>query len=382
MNAKMQTDSTTKRTVEIVIEHDADLKATLSAFQKVCNLLSPIGWNNGKPKSRRALHDAAYHKVKGIIKAQMTQTAIRFVSGCYSKKKRRKLSQPVRFKRPFTLFLVGERGRDARFCRDGTLSIWTVSGRKRLAYYAPPYSRTLLCSALRIDSITVRERKGKLVGFVTITLPKPEPKGSCFVGVDLNVSNPLVAVSEKGKVFFQSGVFFNWWKRRFRKYRARLQRKLAERKGQRRETRSLRRRLQHLWHRQRNFTRTYCHTLAKRFVDWCGADAVIALENLKNLRKRVEKGNGSAATNRKVAQFPYGLLARYIAQKAELQGIKVIAVCPRDTSVTCFRWGGGGASALRFSLSALRFGLPCGHQRCLEHFAPCLGEGSNDAVSL
>ncbi len=43
MNAKMQTDNTTKRTVEIVIEHDSDLAATLSAFQKVCNLLLSIG---------------------------------------------------------------------------------------------------------------------------------------------------------------------------------------------------------------------------------------------------------------------------------------------------------------------------------------------------
>ncbi len=89
MNAKMQTNNTTKRTVEIIIEHDADLTATLSAFQKVCNLLSPIGWNNGKPKSRRALHNAAYHKVKGKLRSQMTQTAIRFFSVVFACSSRR-----------------------------------------------------------------------------------------------------------------------------------------------------------------------------------------------------------------------------------------------------------------------------------------------------
>ncbi len=67
MNAEKQGSNTTKRAVEIVIEHDSDL-------------ISPICWNSGKPKSRRALYDAANCKVKSIVSVQMTQTAIRFVS--------------------------------------------------------------------------------------------------------------------------------------------------------------------------------------------------------------------------------------------------------------------------------------------------------------
>ncbi len=338
MNAKKQTDSKTKRTVEILIEHDADLTATLSAFQKVCNHLSPICWNNGKPKSRRALHDAAYHKVKGIVSAQMTQTAIRFVSACYSKKKRRKISQPVHFKRPFALFLVGERGRDACFCPDGTLSIWTVSGRKRLAYYAPPYSRTLLRSALRIDSIRVKERKGKLVGFVTITLAKPKAEGLHFVGVDLNETNHIVGVKETGEVFFVSGLNYRIWMTKHRKLRARLQRKLAERKGQRRGTRSLRRRLQHLLLRQRNFTRTYCHTVAKGLVEWAGKDAILVLERLQNLRKKTS----NTALNRRLHLFPYAKLRNYIVQKAEMKGMAVLFVDPSFTSQTCHACGSRG----------------------------------------
>ncbi len=89
MNAEKQGSNITKRAVEIVIEHDSDLTATLSAFQKVCNLLPPICWNNGKPKSRRALYDAAYRKVKSTVKAPMTQTAIRFVSVVFACSSRR-----------------------------------------------------------------------------------------------------------------------------------------------------------------------------------------------------------------------------------------------------------------------------------------------------
>jgi putative transposase len=100
---------TIKRTIPILIEHDNDLKATLHAFQQVCNALSPICWNGGKLFSARSLQKHAYHQVKGIVSAQMTCTAIRLVAACYSKRKRKKLSGTVNFKKPFAVFLIGKR---------------------------------------------------------------------------------------------------------------------------------------------------------------------------------------------------------------------------------------------------------------------------------
>ena len=84
-----------------------------------------------------------------------------------------------RFDRPVALFLVGERGRDADFRADGTLSIWTVAGRKHISYIVPTALRPLFESAKEIDSVTVIERKGKFYGRVALTLDAPEPKGSC-----------------------------------------------------------------------------------------------------------------------------------------------------------------------------------------------------------
>ena len=45
--------------------------------------------------------------------------------------------RPFRFQRPRALFLVGKRGRDADFRQDGTLSIWTLAGRKHITYTVP-----------------------------------------------------------------------------------------------------------------------------------------------------------------------------------------------------------------------------------------------------
>src|SRR5260370_37960126 len=103
------------------------------------------------------------------------------------------------------MFLVGVRGRDADIRADGTLSIWTVAGRKRLPYNVPTALRLLFDAAKEIDSVTVIERKGRLYGRVALTLEVPAPKGIMPVGVDLNETNALVAVDADGRELFLSG---------------------------------------------------------------------------------------------------------------------------------------------------------------------------------
>jgi len=326
---------TIKRTIPILIENDQDLKTTLSAFQKVCNILSPICWNGGKPFSARSLHKHAYHQVKGVVSAQMTCTAIRFVAACYSKRKLRKLSDAVTFKKPFAVFLIGKRERDASIKEDGTISIWTVGGRKRLAFSVPDYFVGYFLNALSFDSLTVKEQNGQLIGYLCVTLPKPAEKGSVLVGADRNETNLLVAAKETGEIFFESGLKLRIWRKKHRKKLARLQKKLAERKAQRKDTRSLRRVLKRLSLSQRNFTKTYCQIVAKRFVVWAGTDAILAFENLKFSQGK----KGSKALNRRLHQFPHGLLLRCIRNKAEMVGIPIFLVNPAYTSQSCSRCG-------------------------------------------
>jgi transposase len=284
---------TTKRTIPIRLEYDEDLKATLSAFQQVCNQLSPACWNGGKPRSARSLHKHAYSQVKGIVNSQMTCSAIRLVAFCYSRRKRPKLTGAVTFKKPFALFLIGKRGRDAAIRKDGTISIWTVGGRKKLPFFVPEHFLGYFVNAISYDSLIVKERNGQLIGYLCVTLPKPAAKGSILIGIDRNETNLLVAVKETGEVFFENGLRLRIWRTKHRKKVARLQRKLAERKAQRKDTRSVRRALKRLSSRQRNFTRTYIQTVAKRFAEWAGNDALLVFERL-NFRQGKK---GSAALN-------------------------------------------------------------------------------------
>jgi IS605 OrfB family transposase len=218
------------------------------------------------------------------------------------------------------------------------ISLWTVGGRKRLAFSTPDYFLGYFLNALSFDSLTVKERNGWLIGYLCVTLPKPALTGSISVGVDRNETNFLVAVKEKGEVFFDSGLNLRVWRKKHRKKVARLQKKLAERKAQHKDTRSVRRLLKRLSLCQRNFTKTYCQTVAKRLVAWAGTDAILALENLKFQQGK----KGSEALNRRLHRFPHGLLLRCLRNKGEMLGIPLLLVNPAYTSQTCSRCGNLG----------------------------------------
>jgi hypothetical protein len=64
------------------------------------------------------------------------------------------------------------------------ISLWTVGGRKRLAFSVPDYFLGYFLNALSFDSLTVKERNGQLIGYLRATLQKHAVKGSISVGVD------------------------------------------------------------------------------------------------------------------------------------------------------------------------------------------------------
>src|SRR5438552_14849690 len=120
-----------QRTIPIMIERDPDLERTLEAFREVQHALSEPCFNEGKPLGALALQRLMYHSVKGTLNAQMTISAIRTVAGAYqsAKSNKKPATRPFLFKQAHALFLIGCRGRDADFRKDGTLSIWTLAGR-------------------------------------------------------------------------------------------------------------------------------------------------------------------------------------------------------------------------------------------------------------
>ena len=345
-----------QRTLTVIFPDDADLRATLHAVNTVKQTLSPVCYNNGTPLGALPLQRAAYQTVKGTVSSQLTISAIRVVAAAYAsaKRNRKAATRPFSFVRPSALFLIGQRGRDADFRADGTLSIWTVAGRKRITYAVPAYFKPLFAAAVEFDSMTVIERNGGLLGRVTVTLALPDPKGVHPIGVDRGETNILVAVDADDNETFVSGLAYKVANRKQHKVRSRLQRKYASRKAEGQDTRSIRRLFKRLGRRQRNRTRTFVQTAAKQLVTSVAADSVIVLEDLRipQVAKRMRWKQG---TRRRMSQWARSLLERCITNKAEQFGIAVAYVNPAYTSQTCSRCG------LRGHRLKHRFSCVCGY---------------------
>jgi IS605 OrfB family transposase len=372
----------TQRTLTILLPNDADLRATLDVFRSVQNAVSETAFNSGKPLRAVELQRAVYEQVKGQLSSQLTITALRIVAGAYASAKRNyakrvrteakrraryeakgwtykpRLIKPASvcaFTRPSALFLVGERGRAADFRADGTLSIWTIAGRKRLTYSVPAALRLLFDAAKEIDSVTVLERPGKLYGQVALTLDAPEPTGVVPVGIDLNETNAVVAVDADGREFFQSGKAVKVHSARTMQATKRVQRKLATKKAESKDTHSVRRARKRLAGRRKRRTRAFARGTAKRLVAWAPADAVLVFEDLQ-MQQPFRGVTRGVALRRRLSRWQRGAIRQAVANKAQLVGVALASVNPAYTSLICSRCG------LRGLRKRHSFGCPhCGH---------------------
>lgn len=360
-----------QRTITIRLPDDPDLRDTLAKFQALQNQLSPLCFNDGNIIGALQLQREQYHAVKGTLSSQMTIMAMRLVSGAYvaarkghqrrlKAEARRKakyerkgwnyrprfLKEPgvCKFERHSAMFLVGARGRDASFPKDGTLSIWTTGGRKHLAYTIPSAFQETFAQASEIDSVTVIERHGKLLGRVVLTLEVSEPKAIHPIGVDLNETNAVVAVDPDGQAFFVSGRDIKVRNKRTRKTRKRLQGRLASRKAQKRDTRSVRRSLKRQGRRNSNRTRTFAQTAARRLCDWAAADSVLVFEALcvpppaKGTVGCKDRAKGKSL-RRRLSFWQHGLIRQCVENRAQRVGLAIAEVDPSYTSQNCSRCG-------------------------------------------
>jgi putative transposase len=346
------------RSATILLPDDDDLRATEAAFQGVQQALSVACYHDGEPLGALALHRACYRQVLGPLSSQMTCSAIRLTAAAYASARGngRPAQHPFAFRRARALFLVGTRGRDAEFRADGTLSIWTVAGRKRLANVVPDAFKETLTAAKEIDSLTVIERDGRLLGRVTLTLEAPEPQDVHPVGIDLNETNALVAADSGGRTLFVSGREVKVCNRRDFKTRKRVQQKHAARKAEHKDTRSARRLLKRLGRKRSNRTRTFAQTAAKQLVKWVQANAVLVFEALTVPHPTKGRVRGKAV-RRRLSAWQRQLIRQATERKAQEAGVVVAEVNPAYTSQTCSRCG------LRGIRRRHRFTCPsCGHE--------------------
>jgi len=325
-----------KRTIPIILETSPDISATVKEFNRYQRTISPIAFNAGKPLGAIELQRIVYHQIPTTLSSQLRCSAIRLTTAAYSaaKSNRRAIRKPFLFKRPRALFLIGKAGRDASFRKDSTLSIWTVNGRKRINYRIPERFQRDLSKAKPVDCLVIRDN-GKAT--LCLTLEVPDPKGTIPVGIDLGVNNALVASTKKATLVV-SGKQLAIRNKRTRKVRSRLQSKLAGKKAQRTDTKSVRGTLKRLSRKTRNRNKTFCRQTAATLCKWAPADAVLVFEDLKIPRSR-KKQHLRKGARRKLNSWFYRLMLQSVKNRAERAGLAIGFVDPAYTSQLCSSCG-------------------------------------------
>jgi len=314
-----------RRTIPIILDENALVSATVTEFTRYQNAISGTCFNSGDPLRALALHQAVYHTVPTHLKSQMHCSAIRATAATYAtlRSKGRPITKPVRFRRPSALFLSGK---DFTFKPDSIVSINTLSGRQKVGWRIPDHFLADFESAKSVDSMRISSNGAHLC----ITLEVPEPAGAVPVGVDLGVTNALVA-STNSDTLFVNGKSLAVSNTKLRKTRSRLKSKLSGKKAQHTDTRSVRRVLKRLSRTHHNRNLTFCRETAAQLCRWVPPNAVIVLEDL-SFKPRTKKEHIRKGTRRKLNQWFFSMMATAIQQRAERHGIAVTKVDPAYTS--------------------------------------------------
>ena len=157
--------------------------------------------------------------------------------------------------------------------------------------------------------------------YVTVDVPEPPVQDvPDYLGVDLGVKN--IAASSDGTIY--AGGHVNGLRGRQRRLRKRLQAK---------GTRSAKRRLKMRRRKEARFGAHINHCISKALVDEAkGTSRGIALEDLQGIRDRVSVRRSQRST---LHAWSFHQLRQFVAYKAQLAGVPVVYVDPKNTSRTC-----------------------------------------------
>jgi len=196
----------------------------------------------------------------------------------------------------------------------------TLAGRQRLPIRFGAYQ------AARMDRISGQAdlilRDGVFYLYVTIDMPTPPPiETTGVLGVDLGIVE--IATDSEGPSY--SGEPVKSMRRRLKRIRGLLQSKA---------TKSAKKHLTKMRHKQSRYVRDVNHQISKKIVETALRSAkTLALEELSGIRKR---SNGFGREMRwLMGNWAFDQLAQFIRYKAEQAGIPIVFVDPRNTSREC-----------------------------------------------
>lgn len=292
--------------IKVEPEDPQELSLIIVRFNNACNYLSEIAFNeklfHWLPLQRRAYHEI--RQVFGITAAETT-IVVRKVAYAYRDRTKRNQQAIFKLRGSIPLFKHLYRGEAVQFY-NFTAPIIVKGG-------------VILPKHPKEGVLLYRNGKFMIHQAVEIEIPQPyEAKN--YLGCDLGVKNILV--DSDGKIY--SSGHLNGLRKRHSRLRAKLQSK---------GTHSARKLLNKRRNRESCFARDINHQISKSVVEKAlTATFGIALEDLKGIREHVKVRK---ADRRQHNSWGFNQLRQFVTYKAELKGVPLVLVDPKNTSRTC-----------------------------------------------
>jgi len=290
------------------------LKHTLEMTNAAANYISGLAWEK-YTFHQFSLHKIAYHatREKFPLTAQIVVRCISKVADAYKVGK-----AGMRVFKPF-----GSISYDSRILSynltASTVSIWTLEGRKTIPFVCGDRQRDLLQGQRGESDLCLVEGKFYLMAVCDIETPETKDIDG-FLGVDMGIAN--IAVDSDGEIF--QGKSMKGVRYRHRQLRQKLQKK---------GTKSSRRLLKKLSGKEHRFATWTNHNISKSIVAKAkDTGRGIAIEELGGIHDRVTFRRSQRAT---LHSWSFFQLRTFLEYKARLNGVKIVAVDPRNTSRAC-----------------------------------------------
>lgn len=288
-----------------------DLKSLMIMHNVVFNFASPIQFTE-KQNSLVILHNKVYHPIRKLYSDIPSQVIIKAEQECLSsykstKSNKHKLSGPI-VKKNLSMRLdkrLYSKNKTDKY----SIKITTTSGRKSFKLVMYPKLKELF-DVYQYQDPLIYENNGKIfISFCFDNSPLEKLKSKLVLGVDLGIRR--AAAMSDGRIIID---------RKFNKEKRRL--RFLKRQLQSTGTKSSRKHLIKLRHKERNKNKNQTHLIANIILD-TKADT-FALENLKGIKAKKHRYQNK----RSISQVPLFDLRRILTYKAENQGKTVLLVNP------------------------------------------------------
>lgn len=308
--------SIVKLTLKIkLLPDDAQAELLLNTIREAnfaCNAISDIAWEQ-KVFAQFKLHKAVYDTVRASfnVSAQVAVRCISKVADAY------KLDRKT--KREFNpLGSISYDSRILTYKPGDMVSIWSVGGRLKIPFVC--HNRNYLPYIKGEVDLVYKKRKFYL--FQTVDIPDTEVEDiEEFIGVDMGLLE--IATLSTGQSFNSKQLSD------YREKRQRVRSSLQS-KG----TKSSKRVLKRLSGRERTTSTIINHTISKQIVSVAKELHMgISIEDLTGIRFSAnQKGK---RFRKRIGNWNFSQLRRYLTYKCLLNGVKLIVVPPAYTSKSC-----------------------------------------------